>query len=274
MKTTIANLLLILFIFYCVTLAFLYFKQSSFIFFPTGISKSKEFLLKKFSHFEVNINHDGFNLHGWFINRESSPEHPLIIYYGGNAEEVSNNLFDLEKYEKESLLFMNYRSYGKSTGSPSQASLFSDALFIFDHFSDTYSISSTNIILMGRSLGAAVATYVAKHRQVKAVILISPFDSLVKIAQEHYPVFPVKLLLKQPFESVQIAQEITAPMIAIIAGQDRIISNERSVNLVEHWGGKSHYVTIKDAGHNTISNYPQYWDTLRLFMSKMAKISV
>jgi pimeloyl-ACP methyl ester carboxylesterase len=63
-------------------------------------------------------------------------------------------------------------------------------------------------------------------------------------------------------------------MIAIIAGQDRIISNERSVNLVEHWGGKSHYVTIKDAGHNTISNYPQYWDTLRLFMSKMAKISV
>jgi len=86
MKTTIANLLLILFIFYCVTLAFLYFKQSSFIFFPTGISKSKEFLLKQFSHFEVNINHDGFNLHGWFINRESSPEHPLIIYYGGNAE--------------------------------------------------------------------------------------------------------------------------------------------------------------------------------------------
>ena len=105
MKTTIANLLLILFVFYCGTLAFLYFKQGSFIFFPTGISKSKEFLLKQFSQFEVNINHDGFNLHGWFMNRGISPEHPLIIYYGGNAEEVSNNLFDLEKYEKESLLF-------------------------------------------------------------------------------------------------------------------------------------------------------------------------
>ena len=113
MKTTIANLLLILFVFYCGTLAFLYFKQGSFIFFPTGISKSKEFLLKQFSQFEVNINHDGFNLHGWFMNREISSEHPLIIYYGGNAEEVSNNLFDLEKYEKESLLFMNYRGYGK-----------------------------------------------------------------------------------------------------------------------------------------------------------------
>ncbi len=274
MKTTIANLLLILFVFYCGTLAFLYFKQGSFIFFPTGISKSKEFLLKQFSQFEVNINHDGFNLHGWFINREISPEHPLIIYYGGNAEEVSNNLFDLEKYEKESLLFMNYRGYGKSTGSPSQASLFSDALFIFDYFSDTYSIPSTNIILMGRSLGSAVATYVAKLRHIKAVILISPFDSLVNIAQEHYPIFPVKLLLKHPFESVQIAQEITVPMITVIAGQDRIISNERSVTLVEHWGGECNYVTIKDAGHNTISNYPQYWDTIRLFLFEMEKRSV
>ena len=166
MKMTIPNLLLILFVFYCGTLAFLYFKQGSFIFFPKGISKSKELLLKQFSQFEENVNHDGFNMHGWFINRGISPERPLIIYYGGNAEEVSNNLFDLEKYEKESLLFMNYRGYGKSTGNPSQASLFSDALFIFDYFSDTYSIPSTNIILMGRSLGSAVATYVAKLRHV------------------------------------------------------------------------------------------------------------
>ena len=273
MKTSIPNLLLLLFVLYFGTLAFLYFKQDSFIFFPTGISKSKEFLLQQFSHYEVNINHDGLNLHGWFINREMSSEHPLIIYYGGNAEDVSNNLFDLEKYEKESLLFMNYRGYGKSTGNPSQANIFSDALFIFDHFSDTYSIPSTNIILMGRSLGTAVATYVAKLRNIKAVILISPFDSLVNIAKEHYPVFPVKLLLKHPFESVQIAQEITSPMITIIAGQDRIISNERSVALVEHWGGESNYVIIKDADHNTISIYPQYWDILRIFLSEMEKRS-
>ena len=274
MKMTMVNLFLILFVFYCSTLAFFFVKQSSFIFLTAGITKSQESLLMKFSHFEVNINHNGFNLHGWFINREITPEHPLIIYYGGNAEEISHNLFNLEKYEKESLLFMNYRGYGRSTGSPSQSSLFSDALFIFDHISDTYSIPSTNIILMGRSLGSAVATYVAKQRHIKAVILITPFDSLVNIAKEHYPFFPVKLLLKHPFDSVQIAPEITTPMIAIIADQDRIISNEQSVNLVEHWGMKSHYVIIKDADHNSISNYPEYWNTIRLFLSNMAKSTV
>ena len=62
-------------------------------------------------------------------------------------------------------------------------------------------------------------------------------------------------------------------MITVIAGQDRIISNERSVTLVEHWGGECNYVIIKGAGHNNISNYPQYWDTLRLFLSKMEKRS-
>ena len=274
MKMTMVNLFLILFVFYCSTLAFFFVKQSSFIFLTTGISKSQESLLRKFSHFEVNINHNGFNLHGWLINREISAEHPLIIYYGGNAEEISHNLFNLENYEKESLLFMNYRGYGRSTGSPSQSSLFSDALFIFDHISDIYSIPSTNIILMGRSLGSAVATYVAKQRHVRAVILITPFDSLVNIAKEHYPFFPVKLLLRHPFDSVQIAPEITSPMIAIIAEQDRIIPNEQSVNLVEHWGMKSHYVIIKDANHNSISNYPEYWNTVRLFLSKMAKRSI
>ena len=268
------NVFLILFVFYCSTLAFLYVKQRSFIFFTTGISKSQEYLLRNFSHLEVNINHNGFNLHGWFINREISSENPLIIYYGGNAEEISHNLLNLEKYEKESLLFMNYRGYGKSTGSPSQSSLFSDALFIIDHISDTYSIPSTNIILMGRSLGSAVATYVAKQRHVKAVILITPFDSLVNIAKEHYPFFPVKLLLRHPFNSVQIAPEIISPMIAIIADQDKIISNETSINLVEHWGMKSHYVIIKNADHNTISNYPEYWNTIRFFLSKMAKSSI
>ena len=104
MKTTMINMLLVLFVFYCGTLAFLFFKQNSFIFFSTGISKNQEFLLRQFSHFEVNINHNGFDLHGWFINREFSPEHPLIIYYGGNAEEISKYLKGLKPDQLKGLV--------------------------------------------------------------------------------------------------------------------------------------------------------------------------
>ena len=274
MKSTVTHLLLLLTGFYCIVAIALFFSQRYFIFFPRGISKSQEAGLSRFSPYEVNIKHNGFTLHGWFIKKNISPGHPLIIYYGGNAEDVSQNLFDLKKYGNHSLLLMNYRGYGKSTGHPGQASLFSDALFIFDHISKTYNIPSTDIILMGRSLGSGVATYVARQRQVKAVIFITPFDSLINIGKKLYPIFPVKLLLRHPFDSVKLAPEITVPMIAIIASQDQVIPNARSMNLVEHWGGESHFVIINNAGHNTISNYPEYWYNIMSFLAEIDERSV
>ena len=274
MKSAVTNLILFLTGFYCIVAMLLFFTQRYFIFFPRGISKSQEAGLKKFSPYEVNIEHNGFTLQGWFIKKDISSDHSLIIYYGGNAEEVSQNLFDLKKYGDHSLLLMNYRGYGKSTGRPGQATLFSDALFIFDHISKTYNIPSTDIILMGRSLGSGVATYVARQRQVKAVVFITPFDNLVNIGKTHYPIFPVEILLRHPFDSVKIAPEITAPMIAIIAGRDKIIPNERSMNLVEHWGGDSHFVVIKNADHNSISNYPEYWYNIMSFLTKIGERSI
>ena len=274
MKSAVTNLILFLTGFYCIVAMLLFFTQRYFIFFPRGISKSQEAGLKKFSPYEVNIEHNGFTLHGWFIKKDISSDHSLIIYYGGNAEEVSQNLFDLKKYGDHSLLLMNYRGYGKSTGRPGQATLFSDALFIFDHISKTNNIPSTDIILMGRSLGSGVATYVARQRQVKAVVFITPFDNLVNIGKTHYPIFPVEILLRHPFDSVKIAPEITVPMIAIIAGRDKIIPNELSMNLVEHWGGDSHFVVIKNADHNSISNYPEYWYNIMSFLTEIGERSV
>ncbi|HIA78819.1 MAG TPA: alpha/beta hydrolase [Candidatus Marinimicrobia bacterium] len=63
-------------------------------------------------------------------------------------------------------------------------------------------------------------------------------------------------------------------MIAIIAGRDKIIPNELSMNLVEHWGGDSHFVVIKNADHNSISNYPEYWYNIMSFLTEIGERSV
>ena len=257
--------------FYITVLVVLFFTQEHLIFFTRKINNSQKLVLSKFSKFEINISHNGNNLHGWFIKKEVNSETPLIIYYGGNAEEVSQNLYDQEYFGEHSLLYMNYRGYGLSNGRPGQGALFSDAIYIFDQISKTYNIPPNNIILMGRSLGAAVATHVASERQVKGVILVTPFDSLVKIAKEHYPIFPVKTLLKHPFNSIQLAPKINMPMMAIIASRDRIIPNEMSLNLVDHWGGNGEYVVIKNAGHNSIHQYNEYWATVGRFLSELTK---
>ena len=270
MKSPLVSLLILLTSFYLTITAILFFTQSYFIFFPREISGNQHSFLKQFKSNEITLDHDGISLHGWFIQNETNPENTLIIYYGGNAEEVSMNLYDLDKFGDHSLLFMNYRGYGKSEGRPGQDALFSDALFIFDHISKKHHIPPEKIILMGRSLGSAVAIHVADQRKVKALILVTPFDNLVNVAKNHYPIFPIRYLLRHPFRSDQIAPGITCPMLAIIGKQDRIIPNERSLTLVKQWGGNSDHVIIENAGHNTISNTPGYWVAIHQFLSETA----
>jgi len=204
MKSPLVSLLFLLTSFYLIITIILFFAQSYFIFFPREIARYQYSFLKQFKSNEIALDHDGISLHGWFIQNETK-------------EEVSQNLHDLDKFGDHSLLFMNYRGYGKSEGRPGQDALFSDALFIFDTISKKHHISSEKIILMGRSLGSAVAIHVAGQRQVKAILLVTPFDNLVNVAKNHYPIFPIRYLLRHPFRSDQIAPGITCPMLAIIA---------------------------------------------------------
>ena len=270
MKSSMVSLLLLFASLYLIVTGFLFIAQSSFIFFPRNISEFQQSFLNQFTSNEITIEHNGISLHGWFIQSEVNPQDPLIIYYGGNAEEISQNLHDLDKFGDHSLLFINYRGYGKSEGQPGQDTLFSDALFIFDYITNNYNISPSNIFLMGRSLGSAVAVHIGRQRSVKGMILVTPFDNLVNVAKKHYPIFPIKLLLRHPFLSDKIAPKVTCPMLALIGAEDQIIPNDLSMNLVVEWGGRSNNVIIEDAGHNTISNKPGYWAAIHQFLSKTA----
>ncbi len=268
MKSPMVSFLFLLASLYLIVTGFLFIAQSSFIFFPRNISGFQQSFLNQFNSNEITIEHNGISLHGWFIQHEPHINNPLIIYYGGNAEEVSQNLHDLDKFGNYSILFMNYRGYGKSEGRPGQDALFSDALFIFDYITNIYNIDPSNIFLMGRSLGSAVAVHVGGRRSVKGIILVTPFDNLVNVAKNHYPIFPIRYLLRHPFRSDQIAPGIMCPMLAIIGKQDRIIPNERSLTLVKQWGGNSYHVIIENTGHNTISFAPEYWQAIQNFLSK------
>ena len=267
MKLPLGSFLILITSFYIIICGILYFAQSSFIFFPRKIAEHQISFLKQFEMHEITFMHDGLSLHGWFIQKELQPIKPLIIYYGGNAEEVSQNLHDLKKFGDYSMLFVNYRGYGKSEGWPGQDVLFSDALFIFDHITNNYNIEPSNIFLMGRSLGSAVAVHVGSKRSVKGMILVTPFDNLVNVAKKHYPIFPIKLLLRHPFLSDEIAPNITSPMLTLIGSEDQIISNDLSLNLVEAWRGPSEYLIINNTGHNTISFSSKYWHAIQSFLS-------
>lgn len=248
--------------------AMLYFRQDGMIFLGAKLSSSNlRELLNRFPHSEMRITTaDGTELHGWYLRANGDDPAPLLIYFGGNAENIAHMLFEQKHFKGYSLLLMSYRGYGLSGGKPSQNALCGDALFLYDHFSAKPEVDANRILLMGRSLGSGVAVYLASKRNVEGVVLISPYDSMTSLAKEFYPWLPATLLLKHPFDSLTLAPAIKVPLLTIIGSHDNIVTPQRSKVLVQAWGGKTQLVEIEGADHNELGNQRQFWDAIEDFI--------
>jgi pimeloyl-ACP methyl ester carboxylesterase len=200
---------------------------------------------------------DGARLKVWIVN----PGRPLAaLYFGGNAEDVYFNAADFATHLPEHAVYLvNYRGYGGSSGTPTEAALFADALVLFDSLSARHEAVDT----IGRSLGSGVAVYLASQRPVRRLALVTPFDSVLAMARRLYPVYPVDWMLKDPFDSVAYAGGITAPVCLLVAGRDTMVPPEHAERLAAAFTrAPSQSVLIEGAGHNDITAYPSYWRSL------------
>ncbi len=187
-----------------------------------------------------------------------------LIYFGGNAENVAFNIDSFKTlFADRTVYLVNYRGYGGSSGSPHEAGLYSDALLVYDHFSKQHSAVSA----MGRSIGSAVATYLASERDIEKLILITPFDSAVNIAKKLYGFFPIDLILKEQLDAAQKAQEIRAKTLIIAADNDEIIPYENTQNLYKSFcKADVEFTFLSDTGHNNVHLHSEYEKTIRDFM--------
>ena len=110
------------------------------------------------------------------------PGATAIVYYGGNAEDVSQNLPRFEAaFPKHALYLLHYRGYGGSEGEPTEAGLYQDALALYDYVRRRH----PRVIVVGRSLGSGLAVRVAAARRPARLVLVTPYDSIVGGAAEH-----------------------------------------------------------------------------------------
>ena len=223
---------------------------------------------------EIRIEaHDGTRLHGWLRHTaEETSSRGLVIYFGGNAEEVSGLMHDAPMLAPWSVAAVNYRGYGLSQGRPSEEALTDDALVIHDFLAKRDGIDPNRIVVFGRSLGSGVAVQLAASRPVRAVMLVSPFDSLRSIARKQYPFVPVSLLLKHPFDSLARAPEIDAPLLVLAGEDDRLIPPAFSQRLYDAWTSPKRWTLIPGADHNDIHTWPEYWPAMREFLASHTDI--
>ena len=211
---------------------------------------------------------DGTPLAGVLV-RPPVERAPLVIYYGGNAEEVTSYAgLAAETYGDRAVLLLNYRGYGESGGKPGERALVADALEAFDWASKRADVDTARIALHGRSLGTGVAVQVAAARPARCVVLTSPFDSARDIAKNIYPWLPVGLLLRHPFDSAALAPSIRQPALFLMGDADDIIPMSHSEKLAGAWGGPADRVVLKGFGHNDLSLTPQYAAAIRDFLGR------
>ena len=241
----------------------MYLAQDSLIFFPQPLtSAQRERIVSQRPAVESLFIDaaDGTRLHAWHVKGD-----PLILYFGGNAEEVSWMLDEaVRRTPGIGWLLVDYRGYGSSGGSPSEAALVADAIRWYDQMNNQHK----TVYVFGRSLGSGVAVQLAAQRPVAGVILVAPFDSLVEVGKRHYPILPVSLMLRHRFDSAALAPKITAPLLCIVASGDEVVPAEHSKRLFDAWGGEKRWVGLEGAGHNSTDDAADYWPSIRKFLSE------
>jgi pimeloyl-ACP methyl ester carboxylesterase len=208
---------------------------------------------------------DGARVHAWHLRAGPT----LVLYFGGNAEEVS---WMLEAARAEapgvSWLLLDYRGYGLSEGAPSQKALVADALALYDHAAKLPGVDARRIFAFGRSLGSGVAVALAAERPLAGLVLATPFDSLASVAQRYYWFLPVRWMLKHQFDSLALAPRLDTPLLCLIAERDEVIPPEHAERLFAAWRGAKRKVLLPHAGHNETDADARFWPAIRAFVEK------
>ena len=192
-----------------------------------------------------------------------------VIYFGGNAEEVTASALDAARlYGERAVLLVNYRGYGESQGEPSEAALVADAAALYDWLAAHAGIDRTRIVVHGRSLGSGVAVQLAAARAVRGVVLTTPFDSAREVARAAYPWLPVAWLMRHPFDSTARAPGIHVPALILVAANDTLIHPARSKALAAAWGGPVEVRTFAGHGHGDVQLAAGYDEAVRAFANR------
>jgi pimeloyl-ACP methyl ester carboxylesterase len=250
--------------------ALLYFKQDALLFHPQPTNKQElAEILSEYQDFDTIafVMSDGNRTYGFVPKDTASTKLPLVLYFGGNAEEVSHLAEKKPYFPGSKLVMVNYRSFGLSRGVISEKTMFSDALEIYDQLAADPQIDPTRIIVIGRSIGTGVATYLSSQRKTSGTVLITPYESMIDVASEKYPFVPIALLIKHPFKSKEYAATVSSPMLSLISKNDQVIPPVHAYHLVKAWKGKTTVLEV-DEDHNSIMGNEEVWKKIEGFVTE------
>lgn len=183
-----------------------------------------------------------------------------LIYFGGNAEDVAYTLPQLAAtFPDRAIYCLHYRGYSGSSGRPSETALRGDARALFRMVRGEHA----DVMVVGRSLGTSLAIQLAAEEQVSRLVLITPFESILTIAQRTMPFLPMRLLFRDTYQSWKYAPRVTSPTLIIAGSHDELVTMSDTQRLLQAFRPGIATLRIMDGSdHNSVSDKQEFWEAL------------
>lgn len=196
---------------------------------------------------------DGGTLHGWFLPA-TKPNAFTVIVFNGNAGNRTYRapLAAALRARGCAVLLFDYRGFGDSPGTPTQAGLEADARAVRAYAARRSDVRADRLVYFGESLGTAVAVSLAVEHPPVSLILRSPFTSLADVGRVHYPILPVRWLLRDRFASVERIASVRSPLLIVAGDRDSIVPLDLSRRLFEQAAAPKEMVVVEWADHNDL----------------------
>ena len=216
----------------------------------------------------IEIDRGDAVLRGWVVNAKSPG--PLLVYFGGNAEELSGNV-DNWADRKATTVLVNYRGYGDSTGRPSERTLLSDAAAVAEWARSGF--PDRPLVLFGLSLGSGIAALTAQRVGPDALILVSPYRSVEHIAKRSLPFIPVGPLLRHRFSAETAAADLPRTLV-IASPRDHVIpltENMAMVDAINAAAKQRVELRTFEVSHFRFMHHPGVWRAVDEFLARLPK---
>lgn len=205
---------------------------------------------------------DGARLISWFA--KAAPGQPTILYFHGNAGNLATRAERIRRYVSRGygVMFMSYRGYSGSTGSPSERNNVADAQLAYNALIAD-GIAPSEIFVYGESLGSGVAVQLAAANEIAGLVLDAPYTSIVDVAVLEYPYLPVRPFVFDRYETVRYLPSVTAPLLILHGEADRVIPVEMGRAVYNAANAPKEIVTFPRAGHSDHHIHGSYDEMFR-----------
>jgi fermentation-respiration switch protein FrsA (DUF1100 family) len=212
---------------------------------------------------------DGTRLHGWYVAHEEP--RAVVLFCHGNAGNITDRAETLEVLHQQvgvSVLIFDYRGYGRSEGRPDEPGVLADARAARAWLAERAGVGQEDIVLMGRSLGGAVAVDLAAKDGARALVLESTFTSIPDMAAYHYPWLPVRPLIRTRLDCLAKIADYHGPLLQSHGDADTIVPYRFGQRLFDAANQPKRFVTIPGRDHNHPQNQA-YYEALIAFLDEL-----